>query len=188
MQVLNEIHCAEDLEEAVKNNRYQWLFLDLDIFTYNYQSILKRIVKTCANHCRVVLFTNHYSVLLKQKIEQLPVAGLFGKGVSVKDLLFGLKCIAQGDRIFSAASALNGSCFSSPEKPSQKRAGLLALSKREREILNLICKGFSTMEISEKLFISKFTVETHRKNILRKLDLRSSTELVSHAYREGWVY
>lgn len=189
LRVQAQIFCEEDLESTIqKNNKYSWLFLDLDVFNYDYQSTLKRITRLCTRRCKVVLFTTHYSLLLKQKLEQLPISGLFSKNIAVKDLLLGLKCIAEGERIFSVSSKLNGSCYRQKESHLTEQNGLLVLSKREREILDLICKGFSTVEISEKLYISKFTVETHRKNILRKLELRSSTELVSYAYRKGWVY
>lgn len=55
------------------------------------------------------------------------------------------------------------------------------LTKREKEILSLICYGKSSLEISEILFISKETVATHRKNIIRKLELKSFAELLRFA-------
>lgn len=55
------------------------------------------------------------------------------------------------------------------------------LSRREREIINLIKKGMNAREIAETLFISQFTVETHRKNILKKLGFNSQKELIVYA-------
>jgi len=60
-----------------------------------------------------------------------------------------------------------------------------SLSDREREVLQLLAEGVSTREIAEKLFVSGKTVETHRQNIMRKLDLRSVAELTKYAIREG---
>lgn len=56
------------------------------------------------------------------------------------------------------------------------------LSKREREIIGLIKKGYRTKKIAEELNLSRYTVETHRKNIFRKLKLNSVAELVSFAF------
>ncbi|MEK7254057.1 MAG: response regulator transcription factor [Bacteroidota bacterium] len=63
----------------------------------------------------------------------------------------------------------------------------LGLSRREQEVLVLISRGLSSQRIGKSLFISKHTVETHRKNILRKLDFNSSTELVKFAVQQGLV-
>lgn len=59
------------------------------------------------------------------------------------------------------------------------------LSNREKEIVNLICEGLTTLEVSEKLFISKNTVETHRKNIFFKLKISTTAQLVSIAMKLG---
>jgi len=57
------------------------------------------------------------------------------------------------------------------------------LSDREMEVLEAIAKGLTTQEIAKKLFISKNTVETHRKNLLYKLEARNTAELITNAYK-----
>ena len=59
------------------------------------------------------------------------------------------------------------------------------LSRREREVLQLLAEGGSTAQIAERLHLSVKTVETHRKRIMDKLDLRSIAELTKYAIREG---
>lgn len=61
------------------------------------------------------------------------------------------------------------------------------LSQREKEIVISICEGFTTMEISERLFISKNTVETHRKNVFFKLNISTTAQLVSMAMKFGII-
>ncbi len=58
---------------------------------------------------------------------------------------------------------------------------LFGLTKREKEILCLICNGKNTKEISEELFISLHTAETHRRNLLYKLDVKNTAEMVKVA-------
>lgn len=58
------------------------------------------------------------------------------------------------------------------------------LSDREIEVLECIALGFTTQEIASKLFISKNTVETHRKNLLYKLKARNTAELINNAYKK----
>jgi DNA-binding NarL/FixJ family response regulator len=61
------------------------------------------------------------------------------------------------------------------------------LSGREKEVLESIATGLTTQEIAEKLFISKNTVETHRKNLLYKLRARNTAELVNNAYKQRLI-
>ena len=61
------------------------------------------------------------------------------------------------------------------------------LSDREKEVLDCIASGLTTQEIGEKLFISKNTVETHRKNLLYKLKARNTAELVNNAYKHRLI-
>jgi DNA-binding NarL/FixJ family response regulator len=61
------------------------------------------------------------------------------------------------------------------------------LSDREREVLDCIASGLTTHEIADKLFISKNTVETHRKNLLYKLKAKNTAELVNNAYKQRLI-
>ncbi|MFT2007832.1 response regulator transcription factor [Pontibacter sp. 13R65] len=60
-----------------------------------------------------------------------------------------------------------------------------SLSKREKEILELIAKGYSSKMMSEELKITELTVQTHRRNMLRKMKMSNSMELLSWAYSTG---
>jgi DNA-binding NarL/FixJ family response regulator len=58
---------------------------------------------------------------------------------------------------------------------------------REKEVLNYVAKGFTSQMIADVLYISKQTVDKHRKNLLRKTGLAHATELVSEAIKNGWL-
>ena len=61
------------------------------------------------------------------------------------------------------------------------------LSQREIEIVQLIASGHTTQTIAERLFLSPHTVQTHRKNILKKLGLHSAAEIANYAWKKGLV-
>jgi DNA-binding NarL/FixJ family response regulator len=61
------------------------------------------------------------------------------------------------------------------------------LTTREREVLHLAAEGFTNPQISERLFISPRTTETHRANLMRKLELDSQSELIRYAVKRGIV-
>jgi DNA-binding NarL/FixJ family response regulator len=61
------------------------------------------------------------------------------------------------------------------------------LTSREREVLQLLAEGLPNREIAEQLSISVKTVETHRSNMMNKLNVNNKTELIKYAFRKGWA-
>jgi DNA-binding NarL/FixJ family response regulator len=59
------------------------------------------------------------------------------------------------------------------------------LSKRELEVIQLVTNGYSNIKIAQKLFLSPYTVDTHRKNILQKLEINNTAELVKIALEQN---
>lgn len=90
-------------------------------------------------------------------------------------------CRSVREKIFSTATKDN------PKLNLQQTAENSILTCRELEIITLISLEFSGKEISEKLFISTNTVETHRKNIMKKLDLKNSISLVKYAIKNNII-
>ncbi|CAN5583413.1 hypothetical protein BH23BAC1_BH23BAC1_38500 [soil metagenome] len=76
-------------------------------------------------------------------------------------------------------------CFSATAHHSKLYQELPTLSKREMEILKLIISGFNSRQIAEKLYISFYTVRTHRKNIMEKLGKKNTAELISYSLQNG---
>jgi DNA-binding NarL/FixJ family response regulator len=106
-------------------------------------------------------------------IYQCKTAGVKGyliKNLSSDELLEAIQESVAGQEIFMWA----------PEKPTTAKHEDV-LSKREKEIIHLITQGLTSHEIAEKLFLSTYTVDTHRRNILRKLDLKNTAMMVLYA-------
>ena len=95
------------------------------------------------------------------------------------EFLEAIRSVAAGDQYFSTtATAALISTMTGKEEQT-------ALTRREKEILRLIAAEMTTNEIAEKLFISPYTVETHRKNLIQKLNVRSLAGLVRYAVEHG---
>jgi DNA-binding NarL/FixJ family response regulator len=62
-----------------------------------------------------------------------------------------------------------------------------SLSDREREVLHMVANGFTNAEIGESLFISRRTVETHRNNVMRKLNINNQTDVIRYAIQKGII-
>ncbi|MFW3169957.1 response regulator [Geodermatophilus sp. CPCC 206100] len=115
--------------------------------------------------------------------------GYVTKTISGPDLLDAVHRVAEGDVVFSprlagfvldAFAATPASAPAEPEDPATD-PGLDLLSAREREVMQLLARGYTYREIGSRLFISVKTVESHASNVLRKLQLSNRNELTRWA-------
>ena len=112
--------------------------------------------------------------------------GYVTKTISGPDLLDAVRRVAEGDVVFSPrlagfvldAFAAGGAVVPEPEATDP---GLDLLSAREREVMQLLARGYTYREIGSRLFISVKTVESHASNVLRKLQLSNRNELTRWA-------
>ncbi len=112
-------------------------------------------------------------------------------------LAYVLKESSSDDLVYAIREVMAGRHYLSPPLSERSLATYLekaaagarstyeTLTLREREVLKLIAEGYSSPEIAERLVLSPRTVETHRANIMRKLELRSTADLVRYAIRHG---
>jgi two-component system, NarL family, response regulator NreC len=107
-------------------------------------------------------------------------AGYVLKQYASHDLPVAVRCAARGEEYVSARV---GARLDALERSVDGDG----LSPREVEVLRLIALGFTSVEISEKLFLSRRTVESHRRRIHRKLGVDRRSELVEHALRRGLI-
>lgn len=118
--------------------------------------------------------------------------GYLLKNSAAEELIQALEAIASGLTYVSPAIGQSGveeSALGDPSPASARNpaptARAKALSPREREVLQLLAEGKSSKEIAASLDIAATTVETHRRQLMQKLDLRTIAELTKYAVREG---
>ena len=113
--------------------------------------------------------------------------GYFSKDVNEEEFFLGLGKIRNGENYFS--NGMQQTLFGNYTKQVQTNIPCNKdnLTEREIEVIRLFAEGLSFKEIAEKLFISTRTVETHKKNILEKLNLKSTVDLVKYAIINGII-
>lgn len=115
---------------------------------------------------------------------QAGASGYIVKTAGNEELLHAIQAVAQGKSYLSPEVA--ASVVDRVRNDRLKTGGAgVSLGRREREVLTLLANGMTSAAISEKLHIAPSTVEAHRRNIMRKLDLHSAVELTKYAIREG---
>jgi two-component system, NarL family, nitrate/nitrite response regulator NarL len=121
--------------------------------------------------------------LVNQMIEDGNIAGYALKNIGKDDLVTAIRKIAAGGIYFSDEVLQELSRFNNIKKQNPE----VNLTDREIEIIRLIEQECSNKEIADRLFISERTVETHRKNILRKTKSGSIVGLVKYAYEHKLI-
>jgi two-component system response regulator NreC len=125
---------------------------------------------------------------LKDFVNELLEAGASGyvlKNTSREELREALLTVASGHRYLAKPVV---EVLEQPNrfKPRVEGDAYHALTRREKEIIKLVVAERSNQEIADELHLSPATVETHRKNIFHKLDIRSAAGLVKYAMERGW--
>ena len=151
---------------------------------------LTRELKSVSPRTRVMIVTMHSKVDYIVKAFQAGATGYVVKESASERLIQGIETVLKGEYFMdsSVSHKVIEKLMEFPEKEAKiTDATYETLTSREQEIMVLLAQGHSNKQIAEKLFISPKTVENHRSNILRKLDLHSTLELVRYAARLGII-
>jgi len=151
---------------------------------------LTREILRCSSNTRVMIVSMHSKIDYIVGAFRAGAAGYVIKESAADRLLQGIRSILKGDYFMDTSVS---------QKVVKKLVGIQAnekkfvdasydrLTPREQEIMVMVAEGFSSSEISERLFISSKTVENHRSSIMRKLNLHSTIELVRYAAKLGLI-
>ena len=148
-------------------------------------------VETCKKVNKLYPFVNILALTMYDegamisKMIKYGAKGYILKNTGKEKLIEAIKAVYNGQNYFSDRVKDTLIMSLSPEKKSNSGAFIPKLTKREKEIINLIVNEHTTSEIAEQLFISEKTVETHRKNLLQKLNVRNTAGLVRIALEKG---
>jgi len=122
----------------------------------------------------------------RRMVMQMLEAGACGyvvKSAGSEELLRGIRAVAQGETYLYAEAA--AAVVDSLRKQSRQGKHRETLGRREREVLQLLASGKTSGQIAGALGIATGTVEVHRRNLMRKLDLHNVADLTRYAIREG---
>jgi two-component system response regulator NreC len=115
-------------------------------------------------------------------------SGYVPKRAAPEELITAIRAAAAGEvYLYPSLAKLLVRDYLSAEHPAEEKIKLDGLTDREREVLTHLAEGANNNEIAEALVISPKTVERHRENIMRKLNLHSRSELVRYAIRKGII-
>lgn len=145
----------------------------------------KRLLRD-APRSKVLILSRHEGRSHVEQALRSGAAGYVTKSSSSQELIQAIEAVSSGRSFLSRAIARQVvdvvTCRNSPAQ-----TGILELTSREREVLQLIGEGFSSKEIATQLGISTRTVESHRARLMEKLGIHKVSGLVRFAIREGLI-
>lgn len=183
MDVIGEVGNSNDLYELLKSEKPNVIITDISMPGISGIELAKYVSKNYPE-INILILSMHSNEEFITKSLAAGANGYLPKDTSMNELLDAINAIYKGENYFNkniSDTLLNS--LISKSKPTKENAKNETLTKREREIIDHVVDGYTNKEIAEKLCISIRTVDSHKNNIMHKLDLKSSVELVKYAIK-----
>jgi len=185
-EVVAEAVDGRDAVDKASRLKPDAVIIDIAMPSLNGLEAVRQIVKAVP-HTKVLVLTMYDSDPLIQQVLRAGARGYLLKSDAGRDLVSAIDALRRNKTFFTpkvSQMVLNGYLGKSPkEREVEGEPESLRLTSRQREIVQLLAEGKSSKEVAAVLGLSVKTAETHRANIMRKLDCHSVTELVRYAIR-----
>lgn len=188
-EVCGEAGDGREAVEKVLALKPEVVILDIGMPNLNGLEATRQILKA-NSQIKVLILTLHDSDQVVQEVLNAGARGFLLKTDAARDLVAAVEALLRGKTYFTpkvAAMVLDGYLRrengTTPQPPTHSR-----LTPREREVVQLLAEGKSSKEVAVALGLSVKTAETHRSNIMRKLELHSVSDLVLYAVRNNIVH
>ncbi len=144
---------------------------------------LNKIVKEKRNNIKTLVVSMHNNPDMIDRLIENNVDGFVPKNVEKEEFLMAIKTILNGEKYFSKEIK----DIYTENKFSKQKENETKLTQREIDVVTLIAQEFTTNEIADELFLSKHTIESYRKKIISKLNVRNLAGLTKYAIKMGYI-
>ena len=184
----NSLNGITIYDDVIKNNT-DILVLDISMPKKDGIEVLKDFVEK-GFPCKVIILSSYDDLKLIKEVMKLGANGYLTKKCAGENIIEAIEAVYDGQEYFCDAvreKIFNSFAHNNPKLNQNLYIENPILSAREIEIITLISLEYSGKEISEQLFISVNTVETHRKNIMKKLQTKNTIGLVKYALKNNLI-
>jgi DNA-binding NarL/FixJ family response regulator len=187
VEVVGSISNALEAENFLDNNEVDLVISDYHIPNMSGLDLTLMIRKKYPN-IKVLLLTMAEDATHIREAIKAGVNGYVLKKTGKEELEIAISKIMNGKKYFSDAVISELTANDADDYNNARPETIQHLTEREIEILALIANEYSSQEIADKLFISLSTVETHRRNLFQKLNVKSAVGLAKYALKHGLVH
>ena len=164
---------AESCLAFLRNRQPELIFMDINLPDKSGIDLCKEVKEKYPSVFIIGLSTFNQQSFISRMMEN-GASGYVLKNASKDELLLAIQTVMRGRTYLSHEAAMT---------VEKKSGDAPVLTRREKEVLELIADGLTTQEIADKLFVSATTIDTHRKNLLTKLDVPNVAALVKMAMK-----
>jgi len=186
-EVTAEANNGNDAIEKNKDFKPDLVLLDISMPEKNGLEAAPEIL-SASNKPKIIMLSMYLDEQYINSCMEAGVHGYIHKGADQDELINGVKKVMEGTSFYSKDVRdvmVNNYISSLKKKKLQLAQPEIKLTKRELEVIKLIMKGYTSNQIAEELFISNRTVDTHRANLMQKLDVKNSIELINKVTEEN---
>jgi DNA-binding NarL/FixJ family response regulator len=183
MQVLEPVSNGRQLLARLRDQIVDMVLLDLHMPQLDGLETL-RVLQREFPALRILIFTNYNQPKLWREARSLGAKGYLVKSCTVQTLKEAIRTISDGGTWFDKEGPNPETDCPAFTDDFMKK---YQITPREVEIIRKIAQGYTTREIGEQLYVSEFTINAHRRNICRKLDIYTPVGLVNFAKEHGLV-
>lgn len=184
--VIAEAADGREVLERLKEVQPEIILMDITMGDTNGIDTTK-LVKAAYPNIKILALSMHSESGYIIKMLEVGASGYLLKDAGKEEMETAIRIIAKGKTYYSQqVSSIIVQHLTNPNKPKVAKGGV-PLTKREVEVLRLIADEYSNPEIAKELFISIRTVDTHRRNLLEKLQAKNTAGLVRYAIKHGIV-
>lgn len=186
IEVVGEASCGQDVLDLIEQGLSPDVVLtDLNMPGMNGLDLVEELKNYPSIKVLILSMIDHESYAIKSF--NAGARGYLLKNVTHDELIFAIRQVAKNSIYFCSeiTAKILGALPAANGNPASKM--VTELSKREIEVLSLIAEGFTNLEIAEKLFMSRRTVEGHRQNLLEKTSTKNTATLIRYAIRHELI-
>lgn len=185
VKIVGEAGTGTETLDLLQIRRPDVLLLDISLPDMSGTTVARRGLEQ-SPELAIVVLTMHEEEYYAQDMIRLGVKGFVLKRSTGDELVEAIRSVASGGTYWDQAIVSDAvSFFAGTPKGRRTNGELGTLTRREREVCRLLAQGYTNAEIAKQLGISIRTVQTHRQNIMGKLEFTSRAELVAFAVRTG---
>jgi DNA-binding NarL/FixJ family response regulator len=184
----NSLDGTSVYDDVISNNA-DILVLDISMPKKDGIDVLKDFSKK-QFPCKVIILSSYDDLKIVKEVMKLGAKGYLTKKCAGENIIEAIEAVYKGQEYFCDAvrdKIFNSFMHNNPKLNKNNYVKNPVLSTREIEIIKLIALEYSGKQISEELFISMHTVESHRKNIMKKLNITSTIGLVKYALKNDLI-
>lgn len=178
--ILGEAYDGASALALLEKNQIDVLILDINMPGMDGMEVTKQVHRNFPD-TKVLILSMYTDTNFAQTLMEQGASAYLIKNTSKEELFEAIHCVMDNGRYISKEVLKKAPPPSENNQASEHFGKKYNLTKREGEILKLLIKGKTSTEIAASLFLSTYTVDTHRKNLLRKLNVKNASSLVRFA-------